>query len=69
MKNIARPLHILDSASFTTFGALAREILAWLEFSPCKIIVNVHSENDREALYGHMEDVKTMGRVVVKVTQ
>jgi hypothetical protein len=61
-----RPEYILDRDSFTSTGALAREIMAWLEFSPCKIIVYVHTGRQEEELFNEMEVVKTMGRVVVK---
>lgn len=61
-----RPEYILDRDSFTSTGALAREIMAWLEFSACKIEVHVHNGRQEEELYNEMGDYKTMGRVVVK---
>ncbi len=62
-----RPEYILDRSSFTTTGALAREIMAWLEFSPCKIIVHVHSERQQEELLSEMEAITTFGRVKVEI--
>ena len=65
-----RPEYILERSSFTSTGALAREIMAWLEFSACKIIVHVHNGRQEEELYNEMEAIKTMGRVVIyRVTQ
>jgi hypothetical protein len=61
-----RPEYILDRTSFTSTGALAREIIAWLEFSQCKITVLVHNGRQEEELYNEMEAVKTMGRVKVE---
>lgn len=61
-----RPEYILDRSSFTSTGALAREVMAWLEFSDCKIIVHVHHGRHEEELYNEMEAVKTMGRVRVE---
>ncbi len=62
-----RPEYILDQCSFTTIGALVREIIAWLEFSPCKIIVHVHNERQQEELLSEMEAVTTLGRVKVEI--
>lgn len=61
-----RPEYILDRTSFTSTGAFAREIMAWLEFSNCKIIAHVHNGRQEEELYNEMEAIKTMGRVVVE---
>lgn len=62
-----RPEWILDRTSFTTTGALAREILAWLEFSDCKLIVQVYTGRQQEELFNELEDCKTMGRVKVEL--
>jgi hypothetical protein len=63
---LKRPEYTLDRSSFTTTGALAREVQAWMEFSPCKIIVMVHNDRQQEEIFNELECVKTMGRVVVK---
>lgn len=62
-----RPEYTLDRSSFTTTGALAREVMAWLEFSPCKITVQVHSGRQQEEIYSELEAIKTMGRVRVEL--
>lgn len=63
---VKRPEYILDRSSFTSTGALAREIMAWLEFSPVKIIAHVHCARHEEELFSELEVIRTMGRVVVK---
>jgi len=63
---VNRPEYILDRSSFTSTGALAREIMAWLEFSECKIIVRVHRGRQLEELYGELEGVRSLGRVKVE---
>lgn len=62
-----RPEYVLTRSSFTSTGALAREIMAWLEFSNCKITVIVHNGRQQEELYNEMECIKTMGRVRVEM--
>ena len=62
-----RPEYTLDRTSFTTTGALAREVMAWLEFSACKITVHVHNDRQQEEIFNELECIKTMGRVVVKM--
>lgn len=63
---MSRPEFTLEATSFTSTSALAREILAWLEFSPCKLTVRC-TERQQEELYAELEDVKTMGRVKVEI--
>jgi hypothetical protein len=62
---MSRPEWTLDSSSFTTTSALAREILAWLEFSNAHLIVRVHTGREIEELRNELENCKTMGRVTV----
>lgn len=64
---MARPEWILDSSSFTSTSALAREIGAWLEFSDAKIIVKLHSMGQVEELENEMESVRTLSRVKVEL--
>ncbi len=52
----------IDCASFTTVSALAREIVAWLEFSDCKLTVKLHSEREHEELSNELENCRTLGR-------
>lgn len=63
---MSRPEFTLEATSFTSTSALAREILAWLEFSDCKLIVRC-TEREQEELTGELEDCKTMGRVNVEL--
>lgn len=60
-----RPEYILERSSFTSTCALAREVQAWLELSPCKIIVHVYTERQQEELFSELECLRTMGRVKV----
>ena len=62
-----RPEWILNSSSFTSTSALAREINAWLEFSACKLVVKVRTLAEVEELENEMENFRTMGRVKVEV--
>ena len=62
-----RPEYTLNRSSFTTTGALAREVQAWMEFSECKIIVLVHNPRQQGELFNELECVKTMGRVAVRM--
>jgi hypothetical protein len=67
LKSVKRPEYILDRASFTSTGALAREVQAWMEFSPCKIIVQVHNARQQKEIFSELECLKTMGRVKVEM--
>src|ERR1700690_2770090 len=62
-----RQEYILEADSFTSTSALGREILAWLEFSNCKLIVRC-SANQFEELSSELEDCKALGRVKVEIT-
>jgi hypothetical protein len=62
-----RPEWILERSSFTSNGALAREVEAWLQFSECKIIVHVYSDRQQEEIFNELECLRTMGRVKVEM--
>jgi len=61
-----RPEFRLEAWHFTTSSALAREILALLEVTDYKLIVEVTAPQFAE-LCMELESCKTMGRVVVKL--
>lgn len=61
-----RPEYTIDRVNFTSTGAFAREIMAWLEFSEVKVIAIVRNGRQEEELYNEMEAIRTMGRVKVK---
>ncbi len=59
------PQWILESSSFTSTSALAREIQAWLEFSDAQLEVRVRSDRELEELAGELADAKSLERVKV----
>ena len=61
-----RPEYTIDRVNFTSTGAFAREIMAWLEFSEVKVIAIVRNGRQEEELYNEMEAIRTMGRVKVE---
>ena len=61
-----RPEFRLESWHFTTSSALAREIVALLEVTDYKLIVET-TPNQFAELCCELENYKTMGRVVVKL--
>jgi len=63
---VKRPEYTIDRVNFTSTGAFAREIMAWLEFSEVKVIAIVRNGRQEEELYNEMEAIRTMGRVKVK---
>jgi hypothetical protein len=66
-QSVKRPEYILERSSFTSNGALAREIQALLEFSQCNLIVHVYSSRQQEELFSELECLRTMGRVRVEL--
>jgi hypothetical protein len=65
---MSRPEFKLEAWHFTSTSALAREILALLEVTDYKLIVQV-TPPQREQLENELESCKTMGRVKVEVVQ
>lgn len=65
---MSRPEFKLEAWHFTSTSALAREILALLEVTDYKLIVQV-TPPQREQLESELESCKTMGRVKVEVVQ
>jgi hypothetical protein len=61
-----RPEFRLEAWHFTTSSALAREIIALLEVTDYKLIVET-TPNQFAELCCELENYKTMGRVVVKL--
>lgn len=61
-----RPEFTIDRINFTSTGAFAREIMAWLEFSEVKVIAIVRNGRQEEELFNEMGDVRTLGRVKVE---
>jgi hypothetical protein len=65
---VNRPEFRLEAWHFTTTSALAREILALLEVTDYKLIVQV-TPPQREQLEAELESCKIMGRVKVEVVE
>lgn len=63
---MTRPEFRLEGWHFTSTSALAREILALLEVTDYKLIVEV-TPSEFERLTNELESCKTMGRVKVEV--
>ena len=56
----------LDSWRFTSVSALAREILALLEWSDYKLEIRLNAK-EMEQLSNELESCRTLGRVTLKV--
>jgi hypothetical protein len=56
----------LESWRFTSTSALAREVVALLESSDYKLIIEV-TPAERECLSNELESCRTLGRVKVEV--
>ena len=63
---MSRPEFKLEAWHFTSTSALAREILALLEVTDYKLIIEV-TPPQKEMLENELESCKTMGRVKVEV--
>lgn len=63
---MSRPEFRLEAWHFTSSSALAREILALLEVTDYRLVVEVTPPQFAE-LSCELESCKTMGRVVVKL--
>ena len=63
---MSRPEFKLEAWHFTTTSALAREIMALLEVTDYKLVIEV-TPNQFAELCCELENYKTMGRAVVKL--
>ena len=63
---MARQELILESSRFTNTSAVAREILALLEFSDYKIEVHMTAA-ELERVSNELENVRSLGRVTVVI--
>ncbi len=66
MTEMKRESLILESWRFTSTSALAREVVALLEASDYKLVIEV-SPSEKEMLDNELENVRALGRVRIEV--